>query len=257
MSGVRRTGMDRRSLRRRPLATALALAFGLAAAPAPGAEEAPSASGRSGGEEASGSAEEGCAHALARRVQSRYESVRDLSARFAQTTQSVALGEGSGSESRSTGEVVFAKPGKMRWRYGEPDPSVVVSDGETLWIYDPELQEVQRHPVEEGFLSGAAVQFLLGQGNLLETFEVSAGSPCDGETVTLELLPREDASYERLQLRVERESGAIRGTTVVDLFGNRTEVTFEDVRTNTDPADSLFEFEPPEDARVLELPDGS
>lgn len=251
MRAARRTGVDRRPTRRRALAVTLALALGLGAAPAPGAEEAPS------GEASGSTAEVDCARALARRVQQRYEAVRDLSARFTQTTQSVALGEGSGGRDESAGEVVFAKPGKMHWRYTEPEPSVVVSDGETLWIYDPELQEVQVHPVEEGFLSGAAVQFLLGQGKLLETFEVSAASPCGGETVVLELLPREDASYERLRLRVERESGTIRATTVLDLFGNRTKVSFEEVRMNTDPPEALFRFEPPEGARVLRLPEGS
>ena len=58
-----------------------------------------------------------CADALARQVQQRYEKVRDLSAQFQQTTRRVALGDGAGDALAASGEVVFAKPGKMRWTY--------------------------------------------------------------------------------------------------------------------------------------------
>ena len=55
-----------------------------------------------------------CARAAARAVQQHYESVRDLEARFEQTTKSIALGTGAAAAtSRSTGRVVFAKPGRI------------------------------------------------------------------------------------------------------------------------------------------------
>jgi outer membrane lipoprotein carrier protein len=89
------------------------------------------------------------------------EKVRDLAAHFEQTTQRVALGGGAGDALVASGEVVFAKPGKMRWSYASPEPSLVVSDGTTLWIYDPRASEAQKLPLGEGYLSAAGVQFLL------------------------------------------------------------------------------------------------
>ena len=128
-----------------------------------------------------------------------------------------------------------------------------MSDGETLWIYDPTLKEVQVLAVDAGFLSGTAIQFLLGEGQILESFTVSAES-CKGEEVTLVLQPRQPASYERLELRVDETSGAILATAVLDLFGNRTDVAFEKVERNRAPDDALFRFEPSEGDRVLTLP---
>ncbi len=196
-------------------------------------------------------ADRSCAESVAARVQAHYEGVRDLEARFAQETRSVAFGAAGGNE-RASGEVVFAKPGRMRWAYTRPEASLVVSDGHTLWIHDPAAREVQVLPVEQGFLSGAAIQFLLGAGQLLESFEVSSDD-CAADPVVLVLRPRADATYEHLELAVDPASGAVRRTVVVDLFGNRTEVTFEDVRTNQDPPASLFRFEPPEGTKVLRL----
>jgi len=194
-----------------------------------------------------------CATEAARSVQRHYEAVRDLEAHFEQTTRSVALGTGAAAGTgQSSGRVVFAKPGRMRWSYERPQPSLVVSDGQMLWIYDPEAAEVQRLPVTRGYLTGAALSFLVGEGNLLAEYQVSAES-CGGEGIDLELVPRGDASYERLGLRVVRETGEVRATRIVDLFGNVTEVTFRNLRTNQDPPASTFGFEPPEGVTVIDL----
>jgi len=194
-----------------------------------------------------------CATAAARAVQRHYESVRDLEARFEQLTRSVALGTGSAaSTGQSSGRVVFAKPGRMRWSYEQPQPSLVVSDGQTLWIYDPEAAEAQRLPVTQGYLSGAGVSFLVGEGNLLEEYQVSAQT-CGDLEIELELIPRADASYERLGLRVVRATGEVRATRIVDLFGNVTEVRFRDLRVNQDPPADTFGFEPPAGVRVIDL----
>jgi hypothetical protein len=108
-------------------------------------------------------------------------------------------------------------------------------------------------PVDQGFLSGTAIQFLLGEGRILESFFVAAES-CEGEEISLDLRPKQSASYERLVLRVDKGSGEILATAVMDLFGNRTDVVFEKVERNRSPSDALFRFEPSEDDRVLRLP---
>jgi outer membrane lipoprotein carrier protein len=194
-----------------------------------------------------------CAEEAALRIQAYYQGVRDLSAEFSQSTQNVLSGSLAGEEVPARGRVIFAKPGRMRWVYESPEPSLVVSDGETLWIYDPTAKEVQVLSVDSGFLSGTAIQFLLGEGRILESFFISAES-CEGEEISLDLQPRQLATYQRLKLRVDRASGAVLATAVVDLFGNRTDVVFEKVQRNSAPDDSLFRFEPSEDDRVLTLP---
>lgn len=198
-------------------------------------------------------ADDACAAEVADRVQQRYEKVRDLRARFEQQTERAALGGAKSDALVARGEVVFAKPGKMRWTYESPEPSLVVSDGETLWIYDEKAREVQKLSLGEGFLSAAGLQFLLGEGKLADEFRITAQG-CDGETATLLLLPKRDAQYERLDLTVERKTGAVRETGVVDLFGNRTRVAFEGVRENAGIERDLFRFVVPKGVRVIEMP---
>jgi outer membrane lipoprotein carrier protein len=195
-----------------------------------------------------------CAAAVSKRVQVHYESVRDLTARFQQTSQVVSLGtEAATPGAPSEGEVSFAKPGKMRWSYEQPEPSLVVTDGEALWIYDPSEKEAQVLRSGQGFLSGAALQFLLGHGEMARDFRVKALS-CGSEEAVLQLNPKKPAAYEKLEVRVDATSGEVKETAVFDLVGNVTRVAFQDVRTNTGLADDLFRFTPPDGVRVVEVP---
>jgi outer membrane lipoprotein carrier protein len=193
-----------------------------------------------------------CRDRAAKAVQSRYNGVRDVSARFEQTTHAAHVGSQPAKPVASRGRVVLAKPGKMRWTYEEPEPSLVVSDGKTVWIFDPAFGEVQKLPAAEGFLTGAAAQFLLGAGDMRRDFNVSAVS-CAESATQLELIPREPASYEKIFLEVDPASGDVRGTRIVDLLGNQVLVEFREQRFNTRPADSEFRFEVPAGVKVIEI----
>ena len=194
---------------------------------------------------------EGVAEARARTVQARYDGIRDLSARFEQRSESATFaGSPLMDDAAKKGDVVFAKPGRMRWTYAEPDPSVVVSDGDVLWIHDVSGGTATRVEVTAGYLTGAALQFLLGDGQILESFDVLA-TACEGEVVHLDLMPREESSYERLGL-VATAEGDITETSITDLFGNRTTIRFEDIVVNRAPAAEVFEFEPPEGVEVID-----
>lgn len=201
-------------------------------------------------------AEDGaCAAGVAASVQKRYDAVRDLRGRFEQRTERAALGGAPEDAMVARGEVLFAKPGKMRWSYEAPEPSLVVSDGKTLWIFDEAAREVQKLPLAEGYLSAAGVQFLLGDGRLADEFRIAARD-CGAARVTLVLTPLRPSHFERLELGVDAKTAVVEETVVIDLFGNRTRVALADLRENTRPDAALFRFEPPAGVRLIEVPDG-
>ena len=194
--------------------------------------------------------ESACAVSAAALLQKRYEGVRDISARFTQVTRQA--GAVPLAPTTSHGTMRIAKPGKLRWQYEDPEPSLVVSDGETLWIYDPAAKEVHRMPVRGNYLSGAAIQFLLGEGDIFRDFEVEAVA-CDASSADLELRPRQPATYERIGVVVDLASGALVSSRMVDLFGTVVQVDLFDLTVDQDPAPELFRFEPPAGVRVIEV----
>jgi outer membrane lipoprotein carrier protein len=234
---------------RRPLRSLVAaICLGAASASAAGGDDGAAAPAPEPAPAAKPPAAADCAAALTARVQARYDRMRELEARFTQRTRSAL----SPSGDVTTGRVALAKPGKMRWSYETPEPSLVVSDGATLWIYDPAAREAQRLTVGEQFLSGAAFQFLLGSGRIADTFRVAAEG-CAAPRAHLTLTPRGDATYQSLELEVDTASGEAHATAVLDLFGNRTEVEFTDLRYDSGLDASTFRFAPEPGVRVIEL----
>lgn len=206
--------------------------------------------------EAAGMQPADCAATLAATIQAHYETVDDFSADFEQQTKSVTLASTSlGDDGLSTGTVVFSKPGKMRWRYLAPTPSQVISNGSVLWIFDSVAREAQRLPVTEGYLTGAALEFLIGDGDILEEFDVTAAScePNARNALHLKLLPKQAAGYESLSLEAALGTGEIYVTSLVDLFGNETRIAFKNTKTNLAPDASYFDFEAPADVRVFDM----
>ena len=188
----------------------------------------------------------------AKLIQSRYEDIRDIHANFVQTNDSATFaGQPLMAPEPKSGRVIFAKPGKMRWSYLLPEPSVVVSDGQILWIYDVDGESITRLEVTAGYLSGAALQFLLGDGQILESFDVEA-TVCEKDHTTLDLIPKAEATYERLGLVADRVSGDIVATSVLDLLGNLTEIRFSEIEVNRDPKAETFQLEIPEGVEVID-----
>ena len=103
-----------------------------------------------------------------------------------------------------------------------------------------------------GYLSGAAIQFLLGKGDLSQEFEIQTLA-CDATAAELLLTPRAEATYEALTIWVDPTQGLITRTEVLDLLGNRTRIEFQDMQVNQRPDPSVFRFEPPEGVEVIEL----
>jgi outer membrane lipoprotein carrier protein len=227
-----------------------ALCLSAAAASAAGGDDGATSAPKPSSATAKPAAEpaQDCAATLTARVQARYDRMRELEARFTQRTVSAL----SPSGDVATGRVALAKPGRMRWSYETPEPSLVVSDGETLWMVDPVAREAQKLAVGEQFLSGAAFQFLLGSGRIADAFRVTADG-CAAPRARLQLTPKAEATYESLELEIDTATGEAHSTAVLDLFGNRTEVEFGELHYDRGLDPSTFRYTPEAGVRVIEL----
>jgi outer membrane lipoprotein carrier protein len=175
------------------------------------------------------------------------QTTRSLSARFLQTV----LDENDVLVQRSTGSLSMRKPGRFRWDYYEPYDQQIVSDGEHLWIYDVDLEQVTVKPLDEAL--GAAPAMLLSSDRPIEEqFEVEelGRLPGGGELLWVELRPKaSDIDYSRVYLGLDVET--LRQMELRDKFGQRTRIVFEDVRINPDIPPERFEFEPPPGVDVI------
>jgi len=187
---------------------------------------------------------------LARAIQRKYDTVRDLSADFVHAYRGGVLRR----EATERGTMRIKKPGRMRWVYEDPERKEFVSDGFRIYSYIPEDKQVLVAPVPSAEEATTPALFLSGHGNLARDFIASypdSPDPAPG-TWTLTLTPRRpEAEYESLTLVVDRGTYRLRKLITADAQGGRSVFTFTDVRENVGLPDSLFRFAIPRGVEVV------
>jgi len=175
------------------------------------------------------------------KLQQKYETIGTIEADFVQEAASKAMKRSDTSE----GRVYFKKPGRMRWEYKKPLEDLIVSNGKTIWVYQPDLAQAIEKPFDAG-ASGLATDFLSGIGDLKKNFKAKVA---DGNTITL--VPKDPGeSIRKITLALDSD-GLVRKTTIDDAFGNETSITFKNMKTNVEIKDSLFEFKPSKGVTIV------
>ncbi len=185
------------------------------------------------------------------RVQALYDGTTTFQANFRQVFRHRL---NPGREKVARGVVYLQKPGRMRWEYQEPDRKLIVSDGTTLWVYEPAEQQVFEQSLRESDLP-TAVAFLLGSASLSEEFDarlVDDGTESARSRYVLELRPRRPSSqYSRLLLVARTSDYRIVRTVVVDHSENTNSIEFAGVVMNGEISAGRFRFVAPEGARTV------
>lgn len=180
------------------------------------------------------------------KLQERYESVTTLQSDFSQEVSS----RGMGRPETARGKVWFKKPGKMRWEYSKPAGDLIVGDGKTVWIYQPDLNQAIEKEIDAA-ASRMATDFLSGVGDLEKEFEARLADS-KGDAWRIVLTPRKESpNVKSLSLEVDKKSFLIKRTAVTDHFGTETRVDFTETSVNSPAPDSLFSFTPPQGAQVV------
>jgi outer membrane lipoprotein carrier protein len=188
-----------------------------------------------------------------RDVEASYGKLNDLRAEFTQEAFNKSLNQ----KIPAKGTVYVKKGGKLRWEYTEPTQQEIVSDGKTLWVYTPTLQQVNTGPAPEA-LAGPAGSFLAGLGKLREHFEVRFLNPAqprdaDGNWA-LDLKPKQALpTLSRLVIAVDPREFVVRKAVVYDQFENTVTMQFTKLGINTGLADKLFTFVAPKGVATVPL----
>jgi len=189
-------------------------------------------------------------------IQKTYDAIRDIQANFVQ--ESVVKSWNAEQVQKAQGKVFFRKEGKMFWDYQEPVPQQIISDGNTLWFYEPEDKQVTVTTVGAGFQSQISADLLNGKAQLKRDFDVTEmTSTAEGNAgkLALQLIPRSSQhNLSKILLRLDKNTFLIYQTEVYDLFDNLTRITFSQIQIDTNLADVLFTFTPPPGVEILAPP---
>lgn len=142
----------------------------------------------------------------------------------------------------SNGVFYLKRPGLLRWEYTTPSEQLIVADGDRIWLYDIELEQVS-HRSQQAALVGTPAQLLSDQAPISEHFQVNDLGEVDGLS-WVELLPREKES-QFSSLRLALIENNLQRMEMIDNFGQTTRFVFENLQRNLALDAALFTFKPP------------
>ena len=185
-------------------------------------------------------------------IQTQYQSILSFSGHFKQTS---FRANSEIAPRTAEGIVSYKRPGKMRWLYAPPEEQLLVTNGETLWLYDTLLENVTIQKLEK-LTDGTALSFLLGLGDLNEDFKrrkISKSLLKNPQGLIVELEPHQKtANLAFIQLEVDPENYNLRTIALMDQQGNYRTITLESMSYNLALEDEFFEFEVSAEMEVIE-----
>src|SRR5690606_23940389 len=148
----------------------------------------------------------------------------------------------------SSGSVALERPNRFRWEYESPYEQLIVADGERVWIYDVELEQVTVSPIDAGANASPAL-LLSGDEAVRDSFAVVATYTADGiDWVELEPeLPGADF----VSVTIGFDGGTPRLIELVDGLNQITRIELSEVELGAKLPAELFRFEPPSGVDVL------
>jgi outer membrane lipoprotein carrier protein len=187
--------------------------------------------------------------------------LKSLEADFVQTTQlqnakaapakTSSLNQGlrnSHLNQKFTGMMKVKRPGQFRWETTSPSKQLIVTSGQTVWIYDPDLEQAVRQKLDEQVANTPAL-LLSGQAsNIMKSFRVTQPNAQEAYFV---LYPKaEDGVFDSLGMRFSNNLPS--QMVLKDSLGQQTTINFSNVKLNPNLNNSVFNFVPPKGTDVID-----
>ncbi|MBF9000819.1 outer membrane lipoprotein chaperone LolA [Vibrio nitrifigilis] len=141
------------------------------------------------------------------------------------------------------GYVNISRPNLFRWETKTPDENLLVSDGKTLWYYNPFIEQVTIYNPDQATEQTPFVLLTRNRKSDWDAYRVQE----KGDVFTL--IPT-DADTNQGQFQIDiTAKGIVKGFNVIEQDGQKSLFTFSDVKVGK-PEAGLFIFQLPEGVEV-------
>ena len=172
-------------------------------------------------------------------------STQTISGKFSQLTL-----DSTGTQlQEASGQMVLQRPGLLRWHTDPPLKQLLVSNGEKVWLYDPDLMQVTVQKIDQRLTHTPALLLSGDVSKISENFTITYKE--GGPVIDFILTPAaKDTLFDTLRLSFR--NGVINDMQLLDAVGQRTNILFMDVQVN-EPIDAgQFVFDAPPGVDVIE-----
>ena len=200
-----------------------------------------------------------CTHsAWATGLESLEVFVKTVSSGRADFTQVVTAPAKEGQAARSktsSGTFEFSRPNRFKFIYKKPFEQSIVADGQTLWLYDADLNQVTARK-QSAVLASTPAALIASAPDLRALqadFTLTSAPEKDGLQWVVATPKTKDGQLQavRVGFRPGEKSVGLAALEILDSFGQRSMLNFSKVEVNPAlPADT-FQFRAPQGADVI------
>ncbi|MBO6278053.1 MAG: outer membrane lipoprotein chaperone LolA [Pseudomonas sp.] len=168
-----------------------------------------------------------------------------ITARFSQLTL-----DGSGTQLQETaGEMSVKRPGLFYWHTDAPQEQLMVSDGQKVSLWNPDLEQVTIKKLDQRLTQTPALLLSGDVSKISESFDITSKQA--GDVMDFTLKPKtKDTLFD--SLRLSFRGGKINDMQLIDSVGQRTNILFTGVKVNEPVPASKFKFDIPKGADVIQ-----
>jgi outer membrane lipoprotein carrier protein len=192
-------------------------------------------------------------HAV-KNLQLQLGKINSFSASFVQLTQ-----DGIGNTLQKVeGYMQVEKPGKLRWETKGIYEQLVISDGDSLWIYDADLEQVSIKNMDNRLAETPAL-LLGGDVSAIDDDFIITQAPSDNQILFI-LQPKDGTQlFDSLELSFNKlhQQQPLAQMIIRDASGQVTVISFDEVINNPKFEKELFTFDIPEGIDVIDGRKGS
>jgi len=146
------------------------------------------------------------------------------------------------------GFFILERPGKFRWDYDMPYPQHIIADGERIWFYDVDLEQVTVKSQLEA-LADTPATLLSGETLPSDKYLLSDISSEDGLS-WVELIPKDvDSNFQTITLAFDQQG--LNQMIMKDSFDQQTRLVFSQTTENSTLLADVFVFTPPSGVDVV------
>lgn len=183
------------------------------------------------------------------------QATRSGRAQFTQVVTSVPRAGQPARQRMSSGTLEFQRPGRFRFSYKKPFEQTLVADGQTLWLHDPDLQQVTARPQAQ-VLGSTPLALIISSTDLTglqKDFQLQTEPARDGLQWARATPRRADGQmqYALAGLRAGERGPELVTLEVLDALGQRSVLSFSGFEVNPALRSDAFQFHPPAGTDVI------
>ncbi len=150
---------------------------------------------------------------------------------------------------KTEGILYLQQPGKFHWSYQQPYIQKIISDGDVLWVFDEDLEQVTIREMGNS-IEQTPVGIILGNNSIEEHFVQVDLGVIEGFN-WIELTPKDlEAQYRNIRLGFDQDKLGM--MIIADDLGQTTRIDFSEIKKNAKLPAMLFKFEMPDDVDVID-----